>query len=141
VNIYGTIKQLVAVWFKQNSQDVKLTPNSGTTYTAARTVQLPAGDADAVLVARASTDTLTNKTISGASNTLTVRLANDVSGTLPVANGGTGVTSSTGSGANVLGTSPALSAPGISDQALFPEPTAPSTPSSGKLGFYEKAYN
>ena len=36
--------------------------------------------------------TLTNKTINGASNTLTVRLASDVSGTLPVANGGTGIT-------------------------------------------------
>lgn len=33
--------------------------------------------------------TLTNKTINGASNTLTVRLANDVSGTLPLINGGT----------------------------------------------------
>ena len=31
-----------------------------------------------------------------------------VTGTLPVANGGTGVTSSTGSGANVLGTSPTI---------------------------------
>jgi hypothetical protein len=38
------------------------------------------------------TETLTNKTISGANNTLTVRLSNDVSGTLPVANGGTGAT-------------------------------------------------
>ena len=37
-------------------------------------------------------ETLTNKTISGASNTITVRLANDVSGTLPIANGGTGAT-------------------------------------------------
>ena len=42
-----------------------------------------------------ATQTLTNKTISGASNTLTVRLANDVTGTLPVANGGTGQTSYT----------------------------------------------
>ena len=35
--------------------------------------------------------TLTNKTINGASNTLSVRLANDVTGTLPFANGGTGL--------------------------------------------------
>jgi len=34
-----------------------------------------------------------------------------VTGTLPVANGGTGVTTSTGSGANVLGTSPTLATP------------------------------
>lgn len=39
------------------------------------------GDADA--------QTLTNKTISGASNTLTVRAASDITGTLPHANGGT----------------------------------------------------
>lgn len=52
-------------------------------------------------------------------------LTTGVTGTLPVANGGTGVTTSTGSGANVLGTTPTfttsalfpagtLSAPGIS---------------------------
>ena len=35
-----------------------------------------------------------------------VDLTTQVTGTLPVANGGTGVTTSTGSGANVLGTSP-----------------------------------
>lgn len=40
-----------------------------------------------------STHTLTNKTINGANNTITIRLANDVTGTLPAANGGTGVTS------------------------------------------------
>jgi hypothetical protein len=34
-----------------------------------------------------------------------------VTGTLPVANGGSGVTTSTGSGANVLGTSPTLATP------------------------------
>ena len=34
-----------------------------------------------------------------------------VTGTLPVANGGSGVTTSTGSGANVLGTSPTLTTP------------------------------
>lgn len=39
----------------------------------------------------------------------TVSLTTEVSGTLPVANGGTGTTTSTGSGSNVLSTSPALS--------------------------------
>jgi hypothetical protein len=37
-----------------------------------------------------------------------------VTGTLPVANGGSGVTTSTGTGANVLGTSPTLTTPTIS---------------------------
>lgn len=42
-----------------------------------------------------------------------VPLASGVSGTLPVANGGTGVTSSTGSGSNVLSTSPTLVTPAL----------------------------
>ena len=63
------------------------------------------------VVGTTDTQTLTGKTISGASNTLTVRLASDVSGTLPVANGGTGVITSTGSGNNVLSTSPTLVTP------------------------------
>jgi len=42
-----------------------------------------------------SSATVTNKTISGANNTLTVCLANDVSGALPVANGGFGQSSYT----------------------------------------------
>lgn len=44
------------------------------------------------IVGRASTDTLTNKTINCANNVCTVRLANDVTGTLPKANGGLGAT-------------------------------------------------
>jgi len=46
------------------------------------------------VVGRATTDTLTNKTISGSSNTITnVSLSSGVTGTLPIANGGTGQTS------------------------------------------------
>jgi len=47
---------------------------------------------------------------SGAPTFSAVSLTADVSGTLPVANGGTGVTTSTGSGANVLGTGPSIAA-------------------------------
>lgn len=46
-----------------------------------------------VVVTEAASETLTNKTISGASNTLTVRAASDITGQLPTANGGTGVNS------------------------------------------------
>jgi len=49
---------------------------------------------------------VTNSVDSGA-----VALTTQVTGTLPVANGGSGVTTSTGSGANVLGTSPTLVTP------------------------------
>lgn len=85
------------------------------------------------LVGRATSDTLTNKTINGSNNTITnVSLTTGVTGTLPAANGGTGVTSlgsgvatwlgtpsssnlaaavtdETGSGALVFATSPTLS--------------------------------
>lgn len=80
-----------------NSSDLALKgSSSGSTVvnaaaTASGILTLPA--ATDTLVGRATTDTLTGKTIAGASNTLTVRAASDITGTLPVANGGTGITS------------------------------------------------
>jgi len=62
-----------------------------TSQTANRTITLP--DASDTLVGKATSDVFTNKTINGSSNTITnVSLTSGVTGTLPVANGGTGTT-------------------------------------------------
>jgi len=133
-----------AVSFASNAKDVFVT------YPAERAV------------ATDFAQTLTNKTINGADNTLSVRLANDVTGTLPAANGGTGITSlgtgvatflgtpssanlasavtdETGSGALVFGTSPTVSGPtinaGYTEQVYaIPSSTTPAlSPTNGTV--------
>lgn len=82
--------KLILAGSTSGTTTLKANATAGTT-----TVTFPAAtDTVAVL---AATQTLTNKTISGASNTLTVRLANDVTGNLPVGNlnSGTSASSST----------------------------------------------
>lgn len=76
-----------------NTSDLKIyTKNSGGTI-----VQVGSGPS--------ATDTLTNKSISGSTNTITnVSLTTGVTGTLPVANGGTGITSFGAGVATFLGT-------------------------------------
>jgi hypothetical protein len=81
-----------------NASTIKLlNSSSGTTTitpptTGTNALTLPAGTD--TLVGKATTDTLTNKSISGSTNTLTaIPLTTAVTGTLPVANGGTKITS------------------------------------------------
>ena len=78
---------------------LNLTASGDVTITATGGAAKVGSDTIATLTA---TQTLTGKTINGADNTLTVRLANDVSGTLPLTNGGTGATTQAGAANAVL---------------------------------------
>lgn len=93
MKLFGSLRELVATVFRKNSQEITLRPNQAVTYVAATDVQLaPTTDTTQVLVEIDATQTLTNKTISGASNTISnVSLTTGVTGVLPASNGGTGV--------------------------------------------------
>ena len=69
--------------------------------------------------------------VSGSLSNCTNIPVNQATGTLPVANGGTGVTTSTGSGSNVLSTSPTITTPTISGNTSVNGLTLGTGPGSG----------
>lgn len=95
MKLFGSLSELVSIIYRKNGQGITLEPSQTVTYTADRVAQLPPQDADSILVSTNATQTLTGKTISGASNTISgISLTAGVTGTLPPANGGTGVSNS-----------------------------------------------
>jgi uncharacterized delta-60 repeat protein len=69
---FGSIRELVSTVFSKDSQQVTLRPNSTTTYTNNRIVDLPPEDASGVLMSASSPATMTNKTFdaNGTGNSL-----------------------------------------------------------------------
>lgn len=93
MNLFGSIARLVNVIWAKDGQPITLRPSQSVTYAATTDVQLPPSAAVAqVLVSEAATQTLTNKTISGASNTITNISAASLTGAVAIGNGGTGQT-------------------------------------------------
>ena len=70
MKIFGSISRLVSILFRQDGQDIALKPNQSTTYSAARSFELPVGDSDDELVGKSASQTLSNKSIDGDSNSL-----------------------------------------------------------------------
>lgn len=91
MKLFGSLTELFQEIFRKNSQAITLRPNQTVTYTASRDVQFPQEDANSILTSRTSTDTLTNKSIDGGTNTLTNVPASALSGVVAPDHGGLGV--------------------------------------------------
>lgn len=69
MKIFGSLSRLVSVVFRKDSNDISLQPNSGS-YSGSTTMYLPPKlSGSDVMVAETTIQTLTNKTMSGSSNT------------------------------------------------------------------------
>jgi hypothetical protein len=96
-----------------NLSDVANATTSRTNLSAAKS----GANSDITSITGLTTPLTTAQGGTGSASTTYCNLTTNVTGTLPVANGGTGVTTSTGSGANVLGTSPTISGAILSSMA------------------------
>lgn len=70
MKLLGKLEQLVEVVFRKGSYIFTIKPNQSTVFTGDRTYQLPPGNFSQEIVGDSASQILTNKTISGASNTL-----------------------------------------------------------------------
>lgn len=94
MKLYGELTELKDLELRQSTGGQVLLNSSSTRTGGVQTLHLPDLGADTTsdtVAALAATQTLTNKTISGSSNTLTVLAGTQLSGQVPTANGGTGV--------------------------------------------------
>lgn len=90
---YGEITELTDLQLRQATGGAVKLQSSSTRVTGTQTLNLPDLGSDSgtdTVAALAATQTFTNKTISGSSNTLTVLAGSQLTGQVPTANGGTG---------------------------------------------------
>jgi hypothetical protein len=130
-NLY-TLADVAAIRFVQINADNTITTMDAATFRTA----IGAGSGEGSVTSVAGTGTVNGISLSGtvtSSGNITlggaltgVNLTTQVTGTLPVANGGTGATTSTGSGAVVLATGPTLAGPTFTAPVL-------GTPTSGNF--------
>lgn len=70
-DFYGALARLTAMGLRKDGQAITVRPSQAVTYTGSINVDLPPSTASQVLVGDTAVQTLTNKTISASSNTIT----------------------------------------------------------------------
>jgi len=63
MKLLGQLSELTRIIFRKDTRAITVQPNTATTYTADRVLELPPGDTAHTLVSATSTQTLTNKTL------------------------------------------------------------------------------
>lgn len=125
-NIYGSLKNDNTTYTEISDAEI-----INTTSTTARLIS---GRRAETLMANEATKsrTLTGKTIDGGSNTLTVLAGTQLTGTVPIANGGTNASTASGARTN-LGLGTMATKDGTGFQTLTVASSAPSSPATGDI--------